>query len=1047
MSDQGKIQQNVKEAKYVATSGTSSAAIYINNYYREEVKVEPRESDEASTESLPCPYRGLFHFEPKDAEFFFGRETFIEELYSSTKTRNFIPVLGASGSGKSSVVLAGIVPKLEKEGHWQFTYFRPSSNPFNTLAQALVPLYTPTLDDTDQIKHAHKLGDYLCKGETPLSAIIARIKQNHPQNRLLLIADQFEEIYTLCKDEKIRRSFLDMLLDCFQSPADNSTVLLATMRVDFLGNALSYPPIADVLKNSASLKLIGSMNHEELSQVIEKPAGKLKVTFEAGLVERILHDVEDQPGNLPLLEFALTELWNKRTGKHLTHKIYEEIGQVEGALARYADEKYDNFEDAEKQKVQRIFIQLVRPGEGVEDTRRIAIRTEFEKQSWSLVTKLANDRLVVTSRSATNQETVEIVHEALIRNWGELRIWMNKHRVFRAWQERLRSAIGQWIATNRDPGSLLRGLALAEAEEKLEERPGDLDSEAEFIRRSIQERVRREKEEKDRHQLELFYRQVSGQIVRIRDLLPIKPVDALVQAIQSVGSCIDLGQLSGNTFYLIKERLEDATKLAREQNVFKGHEGAVTCVAVSPDGKLIASSSKDDTVRLWDTQGNLIGKPIEEHKGAVYAVSFSPDGKFIASGGEDGAVFFCDTQGNLIGQLFPNKRNKKEFSFQRSLLLLKHFFRNFESNFLASIKMFFQRSVLLLKLFLRDPWGTLSSLLWALLLLALMSSILYILIISNTNIPNFLKILVLVCCISTLLVPPIWWFSRGFKMKGAVTSVAFSPDGKYLITGHEDKKLRLWNKQRHKWNKQRHKWDKQYNLSCMPFQGHQGSITSASFSRDGKQIISAGLDTNFQLWNLWGWRDKRRCKFSRKSKFFSIIGIPLNVIFLLSLLFLFGKDFGLIVNLNLILIFFTFFAILFRYFNPQETQIDQGAVTSVAFSPDGQAIVSGSRDRTVRLWDRQGNPIFEPFKGHENDVTSVAFSPDGQTIVSGSSDGTVRLWDIRNDDYKNWGDCLQLACNRLRYHPILKNPQTDVEKKACKTCSKREEIVSHDEFQ
>jgi hypothetical protein len=155
VSEQSEIKQNITEAAYAATSATGNAAIYINNYYyREEVRVAPVESAEASDKNLPCPYRGLFHFGPNDAEFFFGRETFIEELYITTKTRNFIPVLGASGSGKSSVVLAGLVPKLQKQGYWKFTHFHPGSEPFQALAESLVPLYEPDKNATEQMFQA-----------------------------------------------------------------------------------------------------------------------------------------------------------------------------------------------------------------------------------------------------------------------------------------------------------------------------------------------------------------------------------------------------------------------------------------------------------------------------------------------------------------------------------------------------------------------------------------------------------------------------------------------------------------------------------------------------------------------------------------------------------------------------------------------------------------------------------------------------------------------------------------------------------------------------
>jgi hypothetical protein len=456
------------DSSAIITGDSNTATITITNYYyRENTTVIPVEYTVGADENLLCPYRGLFHFGPDDAEFFFGREVFVEELFAATQNRNFIPVLGASGSGKSSVVLAGLVPKLQKTGYWLFTHFRPGSEPFHALALALVPLYTQNLDNTDKIIQARKLAQALGDGKIPLADVFAQIHQNHPTQRVLLIADQFEELYTLCADQKIRHSFLDSLLVSFQSSAYQSQynhVLVATMRADFLGNALSYPAFGDVLKTDIKLR---SMNHHELSQVIAKPAEKLGVTFEGGLVERILDDVQDEPGNLPLLEFALTQLWKERKGKQLTHAAYQHIGKVQGALARHADQNYDKLSAVQKEQVRQIFIQLVHPGEDRQDTRRVATKAELGEERWKLVTQLADDRLVVTTQNAANQETVEVVHEALIRNWEELGKWMKADRSFRAWQERLRFAMLQWQNMQRDEGALLRGAVLTEAQEKL----------------------------------------------------------------------------------------------------------------------------------------------------------------------------------------------------------------------------------------------------------------------------------------------------------------------------------------------------------------------------------------------------------------------------------------------------------------------------------------------------------------------------------------------------------------------------------------------------
>lgn len=581
MSEPSEIQQNITEAQYAAASGTGNATITITNYYyREEARIAPADSADVADDKLPCPYRGLFHFGPGDAEYFFGRKSFIKTLFQATQTRNFIPLLGASGSGKSSVVFAGLVPKLQQEGHWQFTHFRPGSDPFHALALALVPLYTTNLNETERLAQARQLANYLRDGDIPLADVFAQIKHNYPSERVLVIADQFEELYTLCPDETIRRNFLDKLTT---SPFERvGMVLVLTMRADFLGNALSYRPFADVLQNT-DLKL-GPMNREELTEVIEKPAQKLGVTLEAGLVKRILDDVESEPGNLPLLEFALTELWQRRQGKELTHLAYTEIGQVQGALARHANEEYDKLSEAQRKEVRRIFIQLVRPGEGTEDTRRLATKAELGAVNWALVKQLADARLVVTSRSEEAQvETVEVVHEALIRNWGELRGWMDTDRVFRAWQERLRAGMYQWQqiengdVTGWDESRLLRGTALAEAEEKLKQRPEDL-SEGELFYIQVSVKLR----DKEQRRRERVRRQTVYVYVLAGGSILILALGILIQW-QNAEKRKEINNLERQLEYEIesaKEQVESAKEQARTSKI---HERGRMCYQLLRD--------------------------------------------------------------------------------------------------------------------------------------------------------------------------------------------------------------------------------------------------------------------------------------------------------------------------------------------------------------------------------------------------------------------------------------------------------------------------------
>jgi energy-coupling factor transporter ATP-binding protein EcfA2 len=484
----------------------NQATIIYNYYYRDEAKAEPVKSVIAlADEKLVCPYRGLFAFSYIHAEYFFGREVFVKELVQATHTRNFITVLGASGSGKSSVVLAGLVPTLQQQGNWKFTHFRPSdgNDPFYALAQALVPLYLSGIDSTDEITQAGKLAETLRNGQ-PLSDVFGYIHKQHPNHRVLLIVDQFEELYTEVKDETIRRNFLDCLLTIIQSSANKSspsTVIVTTMRVDFLGKALAYPAFAEVLRN-ADIK-IRSMNRDELKEVIEKPALNIGVAFQDGLVERILNDVENEPGHLPLLEFALTSLWQQRQGRLLTHTAYEEIGEVRGSLAKYADEKYSELSSVYQKQAQHIFIQLIRPGEGTEDTRRIATRTEVGEENWDLVVRLANHRLVVSNSDLeTGEDTLEIVHEALIWGWERLREWLNADRNFRNWQEQLRSTMRQWEANNKDDGALLKGALLKEAQSWLQTRPEEVNFiERDFIDRSLKLQKREKAKARGRTQV------------------------------------------------------------------------------------------------------------------------------------------------------------------------------------------------------------------------------------------------------------------------------------------------------------------------------------------------------------------------------------------------------------------------------------------------------------------------------------------------------------------------------------------------------------------
>ena len=399
-------------------------------------------------------------------------------------------MIGASGSGKSSVVRAGLVPRLraETDAPWETVTIVPGDRPFYNLAARLVPLLEPDMHENDQLIEIGKQAKAFQEGTLQMRDVVERILQKQlGTKRFLLIVDQWEELYTLTQDAEARQFMDGLLAAC--GVAVLSVVL--TLRGDFVGHALGYRPLTDRLQDAQVL--LGPMSREELQQAIEEPAAKVGAVFEAGLVELILDDVGDEPGHLPLLEFVLQCLWEDASRHSCTmrHEAYHKMGRLTGALANTADAVYAGLSDQEKQAAQQLLLQLVCPGVSAADTRRRATFAELDKTERDIVKRLADKRLLVTSRdSGSDEETVEVAHEALLRHWQPLRSWLDRDREFLLWRERLRQACEQWRQMKCNRGALLRGAPLAEAERWLKQSRNLTDEERHFIRQSVKARTR-----------------------------------------------------------------------------------------------------------------------------------------------------------------------------------------------------------------------------------------------------------------------------------------------------------------------------------------------------------------------------------------------------------------------------------------------------------------------------------------------------------------------------------------------------------------------------
>jgi tetratricopeptide (TPR) repeat protein len=443
-----------------------------------------------------CPYRALEAFGEEHAALYFGRESFAEDLLDRVTHHSLIALVGPSGSGKSSVVQAGLVPLLRRQRPpqraWDTVIFRPSGGPFHRLATSLIPLLEPEADEVDRLELGRKLGEKLAEGSVRIEDVVERlITKSHGTDRLLIVADQFEELFTLTPPQQ-RQSFVTSVL----SALDRAPfVFLLSLRADFYSHAIALDRrLSDCIQSG--LVNLGPMTRDELRRAVEQPAGKADIRFETGLIDRILDHVELQPGGLPLLEFALTQLWERREGHKITHAAYEAIGEVAGAISQRAESVFLSIDTDQRRAALSLFTRLLRvsaPNETEPDTRRrveVDILTESER---SVLRPFIDARLLVLDREAsTEKQTVEVAHEALIHGWRRLSEWVDQQRGFLLWRQRLGASLDEWKRRERDRSVLLRGAALKEAVGWARERKAELSQpEAEFIGLSRRKERRR----------------------------------------------------------------------------------------------------------------------------------------------------------------------------------------------------------------------------------------------------------------------------------------------------------------------------------------------------------------------------------------------------------------------------------------------------------------------------------------------------------------------------------------------------------------------------
>jgi WD40 repeat protein/energy-coupling factor transporter ATP-binding protein EcfA2 len=627
------------------------------------IKGEAIVSEAYTLPDEPAPYRGLLRFEAEQARFFFGREADCQRLVEKLEQHVFVALVGASGSGKSSLVRAGLLPELaggalSGSREWHLLVFTPGSHPLRGVAEQLATLLPPA----DRFNAADELTDRLGERADGLRTAVTTLLADRPQP-LLLVVDQFEELFTLCQEgtERCRaqaEQFVANLADAIQR-GDGRMRVLITLRADFLDRCLAFSALRDLLQDRQVL--LGPLDVPALREAIVRPAQAVGAFFEKGLVNTILRDVEAVPGALPLLQHALFELWHARRGPWLTLDAYEASGGVRGALQRRAQDTYEMLNPAQQSIARNIFLRLTALGEGVSDTRRRVSRAELypagvdSGQVDTVLQTLSGPqaRLIVA-----DARKVEVSHEALIQGWSTLREWLEANRQALRVHRHLTQAALEWDALDRDPGELYRGARLAEAEEWAEAHAADLNPlERAFLEASVEEREARRIAARRRVQgiiAALVMVSVVISVLAARASIErkgaIRQASLLLaeQSVSQLDADYDLALLlaveAGQMAHTIEAEAALHQALTRQgpMTLLIGHAAAVKHAAWDKAGMRIVTVSSDGTTRVWDAESGTELLTLFGHTASVEYAAWNGTGTRIVTTSRDGTARVWD---------------------------------------------------------------------------------------------------------------------------------------------------------------------------------------------------------------------------------------------------------------------------------------------------------------------------------------------------------------------------------------------------------------------
>ncbi|SEG99801.1 WD40 repeat [Nonomuraea solani] len=928
------------------------------------------------------PYRGLAAFGPEDADYFFGRteltRVLVDRVARQVGAGDLLVVTGPSGSGKSSLLRAGLIPSLRRAPGTEIAVMTPGSDPVGALAERFADL-----DGSHPADLRRRL-------ESEPGSLVGLFRKAMGTRQAVVIVDQFEEVFTACADEERRRVFIQAL-----HALSGTAAVVAGVRADFFGHCAAHAELVPALEHAM---VVGPMTSAQLRQAIEGPARRAGLTLQPGLIELILEDLgpgttEPAPSTgaavLPLLSHALLVTWQHREDGELTMGGYRATGGIREALARTADATLDHLDLPGRQSARLLLTRLIGLGEGQDDTRRSMPLAELlsgTPEDDSLRQVL--DRFVRARLLTVHADTAQIAHEALIRAWPQLRLWIESDRAALLIHQELGEDAAEWLRHDRDPAFLYRGTRLSaaqNAEALWRTDPGRYpaltDLRSDFLRACQAAAARRFR----RRRLSvlalvlLLITAVTGfattavMAARAEDERARSLSRQLAAQSENIGDTdIDLARRLSTAAWHMAPTGEARLSLLKtlqspERAILRGHTGPVERAEFNRDGSRLITYGENATARLWDgNTGRIIAVP-RSRSGRTTLAEFSSDGSRLFTVDEDGVIGLWSAEtGEAMGSSVRGRADWPVAAFSPDGSLLAtgdeegvvrivdsatgDVVRSFADHEGGVLMVAFaaggsrlitsgeDTTVRVRKVVTGKVITTIEGTISARPSLNRSGSRLIV----NEGGKTMLrdgstgKVIMKPSKAADLVFTPdgsrmVASFPKGSELRSAATGelVArlgeigapdFSPDGSRMATtGYEDTAVRIWSVSSGK--------------VLADLEGHAGWVTGVQFSPDGSLLATASSDGSAQLW------DART-----------------------------GKEIAVLKG-------------------------HTDSVESVVFSPDGSRLATSGEDRTVRLWDGSSGEKIATLTGHTGNVGRMTFSPDGSRLVTASEDLTARIWD------------------------------------------------------